>query len=445
MGCVLTSPVELIRVQRHGSVAFRCAVAEMQGWRISHEDAHEMQCDGPSGAFWVLDGHAGDGAALYSAPELGTEFAASGWRETGELPSNQRLEAGFEDVDSRLHAYCQGNPEKESGSTVVGALVGRQNDGTYNVKLLNCGDSRGLVIRGPGEEEDANELPVRIPAHLEALKGKAEGEGNGEPGDAASERKWPLVIESVDHKPSHPTELARIEAAGGHVSQEDPPRLDGNLAVSRGVGDFEYKGDASRPVSEQKVSCVPDIYEVTGLKPGSICVLGCDGIWDVMTSKEVATLVRDKIRSNPGADLGDIAADLIRDSLHRNSRDNVTVMIVQFVDGSDWTEELDEIKNFEKLGDMDMDDEVRKQYQGFLRKAKFPNEPCACNVCRKWSQRMNQCPCKQVYYCSRHCQKKDWKAHKLICSSANTAPQYCTPVSPSAPSKPSPKSSGAKK
>ena len=155
MGCVLTSPVELIRIQRQGSSSFRCAVAEMQGWRISHEDAHDMQCDSLSGAFWVLDGHAGDGAAIYSAPELGAEFAASGWRGTGELPSNQRLEDGFESVDSRLHAYCQSNPEKESGSTVTGALVGRQKDGTYSVKLLNCGDSRGLIIRGPQEEEDA--------------------------------------------------------------------------------------------------------------------------------------------------------------------------------------------------------------------------------------------------------------------------------------------------
>jgi len=446
MGCVLTSPVELIRVQRHGSASFRCAVAEMQGWRINHEDAHEMQCESSSGAFWVLDGHAGDGAALYGAPELGTEFAASGWRDTGELPNNQCLEAGFESVDSRLHAYCQSNPEKESGSTVVGALVSRQNDGSYSVKLLNCGDSRGLVIRGPTEEEDATELHVMIPAHLEALKAKHEGEGDGDAsGDAAPERRWPLVAESVDHKPSHPTELDRIEAAGGHVTQEDPPRLDGNLAVSRGLGDFEYKGDSSRPVSEQKVSCVPDIYEVSGLKPGSICVLGCDGIWDVMTSHAVATLVRDKLRSNPGADLGDLAADLIRDSLHRNSRDNVTVMIVHFTDGSDWAEEIDEIKNYEKLGDTDMDDEVRKQYQGFLRKAKFPPEPCACNVCRKWSQRMNQCPCKQVYYCSRHCQKKDWKGHKLICSSANTASPTTTCPPASTPSKSSPNSPGAEK
>lgn len=385
----------------------------MQGWRANHEDAHEMRCEGSTGAFWVLDGHAGDGAALYSAPELGKEFGLLG--KTGEIPSDQRLEEGFADVDARLRAYCQQNPEKESGSTVVGALIARQPDGTYNLKLINCGDSRGLVVRGPSEEQEgAAPVLVRIPQHIEALERDPDDRVKG---DSMSDWRWPLIAESVDHKPNHPTEKARIEAAGGHVSEEDPPRLDGNLAVSRGLGDFEYKGDSSRPVPEQKVSCVPDVYEVTGLLPGSLCILGCDGVWDVMSGHEVATTVRDKLRSEPGADLGDLAAQLIRESLRKNSRDNVTVMIAHLVDGSDWAEEPDEMKNHEKLAEQD-EEEVRKQYHIFLRNAKFPAEPCPCSVCGKWSQSMNQCPCKQVYYCCRHCQKKDWKSHKLSCSSA---------------------------
>lgn len=72
------------------------------------------------------------------------------------------------------------------------------------------------------------------------------------------------------------------------MSQDAPPRLDGNLAVSRGLGDFEYKQEEGRPVAEQKVSCVPDIYEVVGLKAGSLVILCCDGVWDVMTGDEAA-------------------------------------------------------------------------------------------------------------------------------------------------------------
>lgn len=401
---------------------------------MGHEDAHEMRCEGSTGAFWVLDGHGGDGAALYSAPELGQEFAAIG--KTGEIQSDRRLEEGFAAVDARLREYIRENPEKDSGSTVVGAHVARQSDGTYNMKLLNCGDSRGLVVRGPTEEkEKAVAIPVRIPVHLEELACNPEAVSRGE---AAPECQWPLVAESVDHKPNHPTERARIEGAGGHVSEEDPPRLDGNLAVSRGLGDFEYKQDTGRPVPEQKVSCVPDIYEMSGLRPGSICILGCDGVWDVMSGLEVATFVRDKIASDPNADLGDIAAQIVRDSLRKNSRDNVTAMIVHFVDGSDWVQEPDEMKNYEKLGEQEVDEEVRKQYHGFLRKSKFPHVPCACNSCGKWKFSMNQCPCKQVYYCSRHCQKKDWKSHKPSCASATPG------ASPSASAKPAAKNNSKK-
>merc|ERR1712113_1120483 len=90
----------------------------------------------------------------------------------------------------------------------------------------------------------------------------------------------------------------------------------------------------------------------------------------------------------------------------RNSRDNITCMITYFVDGSDWTamESLDE--------------DVKKQYLNFLKACKFPQEPCVCSLCGKWTASMNQCPCMQVYYCSRRCQKAEWKTHKTVCPEA---------------------------
>ena len=43
---------------------------------------------------------------------------------------------------------------------------------------------------------------------------------------------------SFDHKPEDAPELARIEAAGGMVTEG---RVNGNLNLSRCIGDFEYK------------------------------------------------------------------------------------------------------------------------------------------------------------------------------------------------------------
>lgn len=237
---------------------------------------------------------------------------------------------------------------------------------------------------------------------------------------AVRQCEWPLVQETVDHKPSHPTEKTRIEAAGGHVTEDEPPRLDGNLAVSRGLGDFEYKQGADKEPKDQKVSCIPDIYEVSGLQPGSLCVLCCDGVWDVMTGKDVAEMVRKALEENAEADLGEIAASIVRTSLEKNSRDNVTAMVVQLSGALDGDKDsVDEMKHFEKLqrpGEEQPDDDVRKQYINFLRNSGFPPEPCTCGNCGKWYLSMNQCPCKQVYYCSRACQKDGWKPHKAVCS-----------------------------
>ena len=48
---------------------------------------------------------------------------------------------------------------------------------------------------------------------------------------------------SVDHKPEDPVERARIYNAGGFVEEN---RVNGMLALSRALGDFEYKGSVGK-------------------------------------------------------------------------------------------------------------------------------------------------------------------------------------------------------
>jgi len=374
MGSVLSSPVELIRVQRKGSRSFRCAVAEMQGWRVSHEDAHEMRCSDSCAAWWVLDGHGGSFAAIDSAPALAREFEGDVSDSSTTLPPDSRLEQGFVAVDRRLREKLEADPVQESGSTVVGALCLRQGD-EFTLKLCNCGDSRCIVVRGPSEKEaTAPPITVRIPQHIEALASDLAAVRRG---DTAPKCKWPLIAETVDHKPNHATEKVRIEAAGGSVSEEYPARLDGNLAVSRGLGDFEYKADAGRPVEEQKVSCIPDLYEMSGLRQGAIIILACDGVWDVISGEDLAIMVRDKLSGDPDLDLGELATEVIHMCLKRNSRDNITCMIVQLVDGSDWTSMADEMKGYEKLiaKKDSLDEDIRAQYMKFLQRCEFPLNP----------------------------------------------------------------------
>ena len=55
---------------------------------------------------------------------------------------------------------------------------------------------------------------------------------------AVLSRKNDVIALSEDHKPGNTKELERIEASG-HFVEDD--RVDGNLALSRAIGDFQYK------------------------------------------------------------------------------------------------------------------------------------------------------------------------------------------------------------
>lgn len=92
-----------------------------------------------------------------------------------------------------------------------------------------------------------------------------------------------------DHKPSNPEERARIENAGGFVMGD---RVNGELAMSRALGDFRYKRDVSQQTHEYPVICYPDVavHQRSG-KKDEILVLACDGVFDVMKNAEVCSYV----------------------------------------------------------------------------------------------------------------------------------------------------------
>lgn len=69
-------------------------------------------------------------------------------------------------------------------------------------------------------------------------------------------RKGLAVDMSVDHKPDDDGESSRIHKAGGFV---EDGRVNGMLALSRALGDFEYKGNELFKKKDQVVTAFPDI------------------------------------------------------------------------------------------------------------------------------------------------------------------------------------------
>jgi protein phosphatase 2C family protein 2/3 len=60
-----------------------------------------------------------------------------------------------------------------------------------------------------------------------------------------------VVALSEDHKPNNENEVKRIVAAGGWVQLN---RVNGNLALSRALGDFIFKRNDSKKAEEQIVT-----------------------------------------------------------------------------------------------------------------------------------------------------------------------------------------------
>ena len=115
------------------------------------------------------------------------------------------------------------------------------------------------------------------------------------------------VIElSQDNKPDNENEKRRIQSAGSNVSNG---RVDGSLAVSRAIGDWEFKnnallarlqaqtvvrqkagiksypgqGETYRDIEEMKnfaVTSFPEIVKVPLKAEYAFILNACDGIWD---------------------------------------------------------------------------------------------------------------------------------------------------------------------
>lgn len=130
------------------------------------------------------------------------------------------------------------------------------------------------------------------------------------------------IIElSHDHKPDNDGEMKRVKAAGGFV---EDGRVQGIIAVSRAIGDWEYKnpnlqyekkstkkkkkGEEVPPalpyrnIEESKrhqVSSFPDIKKVPMQSDFDFVVIACDGIWDCYTNEQAAKFVRTKREKGP--------------------------------------------------------------------------------------------------------------------------------------------------
>lgn len=215
--------------------------------------------------FGVFDGHGGQECSEFVANHfLGALFRA--WANEEATPDSALVHA-FEDVD--LAFLRDTRISEESGCTAITALlIGRK------LLVANAGDCRCILSRKNGT----------------------------------------VVALSKDHVATDSTERSRVEARGGYVSMTG--RVQGRLMVSRAIGD--------RPV-KRYISSTPEVTTTDISDDDDFIILASDGLWDVVSSQEAATLVRSTVR------VPDLAAKrLALKAIELGSDDNVSVIVVFF-------------------------------------------------------------------------------------------------------------------
>lgn len=219
-------------------------LCSMQGWRCGMEDDHiaqeVTQVDGTKAMlFCVFDGHGGKEVAIYARDRFHKilvelqEFKVKNYKDA--------LIETFRLLDEEIKNKEYG---LDTGST---SNVVYFNDS--DIYCANAGDSRSVLF--------TNDRVVAL---------------------------------SEDHKPDNQSELLRIQKTDHFVEDS---RVDGNLALSRAFGDFQYKDSAKSGWKDQAVSANPDVTITKRKKGDKFIILACDGIWDCLSNEECCKKVND--------------------------------------------------------------------------------------------------------------------------------------------------------
>jgi len=252
--------------------------------RIDDLSAHLgslLVCPLPSAFYGVFDGHGGPDAAVYMK-----RHAMRFLFEDREFPQSTQVDDVFvESVEDCIRsAFLEADLaladsldiSRSSGTTALAALVfGRQ------LLVANTGDCRAVLCR----------------------RGIA-------------------MEMSRDHRANHAEECERVAASGGYI---EDGYLNGVLSVTRALGDWDMK---TPDCSTSPLIAEPEFQQAMLSEDDEFLIMGCDGIWDVMTSQHAVGIVRRGLRQHDDPER--CARELVMEAKRLETADNLTVIVVCF-------------------------------------------------------------------------------------------------------------------
>lgn len=334
MGKYLSKPITSKETKNGTCPDFNWGVASMQGWRCNMEDTFIAE---PSlgnlktfSLFLVLDGYGGSKFADCVSKDFSAfmleQNVFSKLKDGDEYQPNELADAlkqSLLNFDEKMKDVPDLN---KSGCTVTGVLI------TPNhFVIVNLGDSRTVVCR-------QNEL----------------------------------LFSTVDHTPSTFTERERIEAAGGVVYRN---RINGDLNVSRSLGNYPMKNDTRKRKISQLLSPEADVTVLERSKEqDDFIAIASDGVFRSFSNSDLVDYLVKRMPYKRHLD--DLAGDILDYSLHLKTRDNLTMILIHFDNSSIQREDI-KIDHDEKL-----DETIRELTRNYIEEAFADNrqaygwEPC---------------------------------------------------------------------
>ena len=231
--------------------------SEKRGIRDTMEDAIIIQKNVFDGCdiYGVFDGHGGSKTADFCSHELPKLFTEADGTLTDSF------------IKTQFKTLIESARKKNYTDGTTASIVFIHNN---EIISANLGDSRSLVIKDDGS----------------------------------------VKFSTKDHKPNDREEIDRVLKIGGRVFSN---RIDGILAVSRAIGDFDIYGVGYKPKIERVKIDNDDKW----------IILGCDGVFDVITNKELGKY------TTKFEDPVSLAYSLSNLAFTRLSADNISVIVIK--------------------------------------------------------------------------------------------------------------------
>jgi protein phosphatase 1G len=355
----LKSPKTEKQIEDGENKRMKYGVSSMQGWRTEMEDAHVSQLnrDGSNddvSLFGVFDGHCGAEVAQYCASNWPTSV-----RSLSDYPNNlqQAMRRSFFLLDENLldpsksseflnHYEARRRLDARKRSRcedrdVLEREVRARMDDANSKGTLSSDEALAIAeIMSELEKGQKDQCPkiteAGCTAICAAIKGKKLVVANaGDSRGVLCRKNGAVVPLSEDHKPNNLTEHDRISKAGGWVFDG---RVNGQLALSRAIGDFDFKKNKKMSAEDQAVTCDPDVMVIDLEEGDEFMILACDGIWDVVTNEEAVSFIREGLRTEQK--ISTVVSNLLDHCLAANATgnmlgtDNMTCLVVVFKEGA---------------------------------------------------------------------------------------------------------------